>query len=169
LEGIGAISKPTTEDARKKGIYQDSVTAPISREHDEEAALLEDEDEDDDDKATPARHALDSAASAVLMARFIALFDARLLINVLQLRKIVRAVRSSPQRRQGWYAEVNISLRRTERALTDAANAAVAIPSHMLILDVKTRWSSTHQMLRMSRSSQYQKSANILMMRRACP
>ena len=57
-----------------------------------------------------------------------------------QLRKIVMAVRSSPQRRQAWLNEVTISLRRTENALKQVAL--------MLILDVRTRWSSTHQMLR---------------------
>jgi hypothetical protein len=59
-----------------------------------------------------------------------------------QLRKIVMAVRSSPQRRQAWLNEVTVSLRRTENALKQVAL--------MLILDVKTRWSSTHQMLRES-------------------
>jgi hypothetical protein len=51
------------------------------------------------------------------------------------------AVRSSPQRRAAWLNEVNISLRRAE----DAPVKQVAL---MLILDVKTRWSSTHQMFR---------------------
>jgi len=39
-----------------------------------------------------------------------------------------------------WLAEVMISLKRAEQALQNTAL--------MLILDVKTRWSSTHQMLR---------------------
>lgn len=56
-----------------------------------------------------------------------------------QLRKIVRHVRSSPQRRKTWQKEVR-----------DCANAAPGTIDSilMLILDVKTRWSSTHQMLR---------------------
>jgi hypothetical protein len=53
---------------------------------------------------------------------------------ILQLRKIVRSVRSSPQRRQNWFVEV--------------ARTSPGKPALMLILDVKTRWSSTHQMLR---------------------
>jgi hypothetical protein len=57
----------------------------------------------------------------------------------LQLRTIVRSVRSSPQRRQGWMREL--------RAVHDDDEAP---PALMLILDVKTRWSSTHQMLRES-------------------
>ncbi|KIM78646.1 hypothetical protein PILCRDRAFT_55234, partial [Piloderma croceum F 1598] len=45
-----------------------------------------------------------------------------------------------PQRHQAWLAEVTISLKRIEQALRNTAL--------MLILDVKTRWSSMHQMLR---------------------
>ena len=68
----------------------------------------------------------------------------------LKLRKIVRAVRSSPQRRRAWLNEVNLSLRTTEEALADAEQTFVGEKPQialMLILDVKTRWSSTHQML----------------------
>ncbi|KAF7346964.1 Transposase-like protein [Mycena venus] len=53
---------------------------------------------------------------------------------VFKLRKIVRHVRSSPQRRRKWEADV---LRGSEGS-----------KPLILILDVKTRWSSTHQMLR---------------------
>ena len=49
---------------------------------------------------------------------------------------------SSAQRRQAWLSEVAISLRKMEDTLTQTMTAL------MLILDVKTRWSSTHQMLR---------------------
>jgi hypothetical protein len=55
-----------------------------------------------------------------------------------QLRKIVMAVCSSPQHRQAWLHEVMVSLRCMETALKQAL---------MLILDVKTQSSSTHQML----------------------
>ena len=58
----------------------------------------------------------------------------------LQLRKIVRSVRSSPQRRKAWLAEVAGSIHKVENA---ASNVAL-----MLILNVKMQWSSTHQMLR---------------------
>src|SRR5882762_1002608 len=57
-----------------------------------------------------------------------------------QLRAIVRAVRSSPQQRQGWYNEVKITIDNIDNVLISTAL--------MLILDVKTRWSSTHQMCR---------------------
>lgn len=49
-------------------------------------------------------------------------------------------VRSSPQRRQEWLREVRVSPEFMDQELGDVAL--------MLILDVKTRWSSTHQMLR---------------------
>jgi hypothetical protein len=64
---------------------------------------------------------------------------------MLQLRKIVRSVRSSPQRRKAWLAEVAVSIHKVENALSNAAL--------MLILDVKTRRPSTHQMLRKFLSS----------------
>ena len=60
----------------------------------------------------------------------------------MKIRKIVRFVRSSPQRKQAWFNEVILSL----RGLSDACDTLEE--PLMLILDVKTRWSSTHQMLR---------------------
>jgi hypothetical protein len=56
----------------------------------------------------------------------------------------VRAVRSSPQRKQSWLEHVTDSLRKKNPG---ADRLAAAL---MLILDVRTRWSLTHQM--MSRS-----------------
>ncbi|PCH39151.1 hypothetical protein WOLCODRAFT_110592, partial [Wolfiporia cocos MD-104 SS10] len=55
-----------------------------------------------------------------------------------KIRRIVRVVRSSPQRKCQWLDEVTLSL----RCQADTSKEAL-----MLILDVKTRWSSTHQML----------------------
>lgn len=63
-------------------------------------------------------------------------------INILinnQLRKIIRAVRSSPQRRKAWLNEVKLSHQKADNASEDIAL--------MLILDVKTRWSSTQKMM----------------------
>lgn len=57
-----------------------------------------------------------------------------------QLRTIVRAVRVSPQRRRSWFDIVEFSLRHASEKLEEVAK--------ILILDVTTRWSSTHQMLR---------------------
>ncbi|KAF5360260.1 hypothetical protein D9758_009172 [Tetrapyrgos nigripes] len=56
-----------------------------------------------------------------------------------KLRKIIRHVRSSPQRRKTWLKEV---------LMANSANENRSEVALMLILDVKTRWSSTHQMLR---------------------
>ncbi|KAJ6541133.1 hypothetical protein B0H10DRAFT_1852529, partial [Mycena sp. CBHHK59/15] len=46
LEGIGAIPKADPKQRDAEGAYQDSVTAPIGREHDDEAAIGEDDGED---------------------------------------------------------------------------------------------------------------------------
>ncbi|KAK0471748.1 hypothetical protein IW261DRAFT_1344152, partial [Armillaria novae-zelandiae] len=61
--------------------------------------------------------------------------------DALQLCKIVWAVCSSPQCKQAWLREVKIAL----ESWNDGANAMEQ--ALMLILDVATRWSSTHQML----------------------
>jgi hypothetical protein len=61
-----------------------------------------------------------------------------------QLRKVVKAVRSSPQRRQSWAREIQF--------IQAGGNSADCNASLMLILDVRTRWSSTYQMLRMFQS-----------------
>ncbi|KAJ6559621.1 hypothetical protein B0H19DRAFT_944872, partial [Mycena capillaripes] len=58
---------------------------------------------------------------------------------VQKLRSIIKIVRGSPQRRQEWIWEVKIS-----PAFMDNELGRVAL---MLILDVRTRWSSTHQMM----------------------
>ncbi|TDL15320.1 hypothetical protein BD410DRAFT_732882, partial [Rickenella mellea] len=60
-------------------------------------------------------------------------------VDPASLRKVVRAVRASPQCRRAWLSEVKFSIQKTDEALEDIAK--------MLILDVLTRWSSTHQMM----------------------
>jgi hypothetical protein len=60
------------------------------------------------------------------------------LCMLFKLRKIVRSVRSTPQRRESWARQIHIA---------NAQNGTLQA-SLMLILDVITRWSSTHQMLR---------------------
>ncbi|KIL55008.1 hypothetical protein M378DRAFT_201131 [Amanita muscaria Koide BX008] len=119
LESIGAISKSDSRKAAgRSGNYQDAVTAPVSREHDDAGVVDEEE-------------VTDGALPGVSPS-----------IN--KLRKIVRAVRSSPQRRRAWLKDVAIH---QSLQATDSSDAL------MLILDVRTRWSSTHQMLRVSESS----------------
>ncbi|KAJ6534706.1 hypothetical protein B0H10DRAFT_1848766, partial [Mycena sp. CBHHK59/15] len=46
LEGIGAIPKADPKQRDADGTYQDSVTAPVDREHDDEAAVSEDDADD---------------------------------------------------------------------------------------------------------------------------
>jgi hypothetical protein len=60
-------------------------------------------------------------------------------ITLWQLRKIVRHARSSPQCRKKW-------METAARTLQEKSSKKPL----MLILDVKTRWSLTHQMLRRS-------------------
>lgn len=63
-----------------------------------------------------------------------------LLIKKIQLRVIIRSIRSSPQRRQEWIGEVKVS--------APFKAGKLGTQPLMPILDVRTRWSSTHQMLR---------------------
>jgi hypothetical protein len=106
----------------KKDIYQDSVTAPLNREHDDDAGG----DADGED--------IQDSAERL----------GKVLTAIPKLQKIIRAVRSSPQRWEAWLEEANAFLQKTAAAFNlDLGRAAT-----MLILDVKTRWSSTHQMLR---------------------
>ena len=53
-------------------------------------------------------------------------------------------MRSSPQRREAWLEEANAFLKKT----ATVSSIELGCTATMLILDVKTRWSSTHQMLR---------------------
>ncbi|KAJ7730736.1 hypothetical protein B0H16DRAFT_1329813, partial [Mycena metata] len=111
LEAIGVLTKEEKDAAKtntRGNCYQESATASPRRAADEEAG--DTSDAIDDETVKP--------GSVIGSA----------------LRKIVRHVRSSPQRRQKWAAEVLAS--GEQKPL-------------MLILDVKTRWSSTHQMLRL--------------------
>jgi len=120
LEGIGAISKAEGKKAAaRSGNYQDNVTTPLAREYDNDPKADDDTDEDLDTDA--------DAADGVLPA-------------IDKLRKVVKAVRSSPQRRQSWAREIQFV---HGSGISDDCSTSL-----MLILDVKTRWASTHQMLR---------------------
>jgi hypothetical protein len=61
-----------------------------------------------------------------------------------QLRNIIWAVHLSPQQWEAWLEEANAFLLKTAVAF----NVDLGRTATMLILDVKTWWSSTHQMLR---------------------
>lgn len=88
------------------GNYQDSITAPINRASDDDAVARDDEDEQDNlsFEVDPTSVIL-SAVEKVLAS--ITLF---LHIDIItQLRKIIRAVQSSPQRKQSWLQQVAAS------------------------------------------------------------
>ncbi|KAJ7938837.1 hypothetical protein B0H13DRAFT_1851417 [Mycena leptocephala] len=124
LEAIGAISKSARKKAEGKGAsYQDSVTASLAREDDDGGE--EDYGKDGDDE-------MDGDGGQGGQGQ-------RKLKSVKKLRSIIRSIRGSPQRRQAWIAEV--------RASTAFKAGKLGKQPLMLILDVKTRWSSTHQML----------------------
>ncbi|KAJ8515596.1 hypothetical protein ONZ45_g6994 [Pleurotus djamor] len=123
LEGIGALSpSDQVRAAGQEGGYQSVVTA--DDEDDDALFLGEDGDDLDDSEATAPKDDL-----------------AEISLSVARLRRIIRSIRSSPQRRGSWLDEVLNALR----------TQTVSTPSNlplMLILDSKTRWSSTHYMLR---------------------
>ncbi|TBU51222.1 hypothetical protein BD310DRAFT_910797 [Dichomitus squalens] len=119
---LGVVNKGTSSKSRDN--YQDSVTAPVDREYDNELVDYED---------PPAPSETEGSAYGHM---------SKAIEKHIQLRKIIRAVRASPQRRQAWLDEVR---RHPELVGEDAGDRPL-----MLILDVPTRWSSTHQMLRRS-------------------
>jgi hypothetical protein len=69
--------------------------------------------------------------------------DSELICSWFQLRNIIQAVRSSPQWQEAWLEEANAFLQKAAALLSVVLGHAAT----MLILDVKTQWSSTHQML----------------------
>jgi hypothetical protein len=107
--------------AARSGNYQDNVTAPLSREYDYDATADDEIDEIELDDMLPA---------------------------IERLRKIIKAVRSSPQRRQAWAREIQFTRVEGNNISDDPSTSQRSQRSLMLILDVRTRWASTHQMLR---------------------
>lgn len=153
LEAIGAITKDEKKEAAAERNFQEAVTTPTDRAVDEQAAALGDPPETSAElEADRVRENSGSVLSAIGKVTHTTLhfFLVIAKLTMCQLRKIVRAVRSSPQRQSAWLDEIRLSLRRTEAALDEAeraVNAGETKKALMLILDVKTRWSSTHQML----------------------
>ncbi|KAJ7779670.1 hypothetical protein B0H16DRAFT_1299889, partial [Mycena metata] len=138
LEAIGALTKEEKRKAKSRAnAYQDAATEPVDRAQDNMASQLDDGDDAESIKPT----------SIIGSAVF-------------KLPKIVRHVRSSPQRRKIWQKEVG-----------DVAAAAPGTIDSvlMLILDVKTRWSSTHQMLRRFNSYVEFNCLPVLIMTQAAP
>ena len=125
----------------KNDIYQDFVTAPLNREHDDDAGG----DAEGLEENMAAAETFQKVLTAIPKVCFWMLFVVSKLISacMFQLRNIIRAVRSSPQRREAWLEEANAFLQKAAAAV----NVDLGCAATMLIIDVKTRWSSTHQML----------------------
>lgn len=124
----------------RRGNYQDSITAPISRASDDAAVAQDDEDEQGELLLEiDATSNVLSAVEKVCVSIFLNLFLNNNTFT--QLRKIIRAIRSSPQRKQNWLHQVTMSQQCKN-------NGDPSQQPLVLILDVKTRWSSTHQMMR---------------------
>ncbi|PBK63978.1 hypothetical protein ARMSODRAFT_1023610 [Armillaria solidipes] len=97
LEAIGVISKKSAKKAAgQSSNYQDAATAHVDRSNDVEAALQDDPD-DDEDESGDTDYSTGDLSDNVFY-------------SVNKLRKIVRAVRSSPQHKQAWLRKVRMAL-----------------------------------------------------------
>ena len=135
LEAVGALTPSEAKKAAENisdGTYQKSATMPMDSE------TLGDYSEEHSDPIDTDLDsmAIKSSVSKVRICNIFKMFVSDIFFS--QLRKIVRHVRSSPQRRQQWTKEVQVNP--PDRPTT--TNRVL-----ILILDVKTRWSSTHQMM----------------------
>jgi hypothetical protein len=126
LKAISVFSKKDSEKAAACG----------SNHQDDVMLRAEDDDETCQDNEDYGENVLESIAKV----RFHVIISETCYNSFHQLYKVIRTVCSSPQRRQNWLKEVQMSL--SEQFIESRSMAL------MLILDVKTRWSSTHQMLR---------------------
>ncbi|KAF8813551.1 hypothetical protein BYT27DRAFT_7084271, partial [Phlegmacium glaucopus] len=119
LEGISLISKGNSNLATSsKFNYQDDINTGLEHENDMEATP-EDSKADDEQNST-------ACSDKICMA-------------IQKLHKIIKSVQSSPQCHQHWNGEIE----RMNAELNVAEHKAIL----MLILNVKTCWLSTHQML----------------------
>ena len=163
LQAIGAILALEAKKATSQsGNYQESATAPLNVGDDDEVAGLNDADEQDPlclskDTNGHILIGVDKVTTILLYASW-----KTLLIDI-QLRKIIHAIRSSPQRKESWLAIVGDSIKKDIAALKAKKVLAALQPEKTdndeddpiickvlsLILDVRMRWSSTHQMLGM--------------------
>jgi hypothetical protein len=121
--------------------YQDAVTAPLSREDDDDACFDEDDEQDEEyDSEVRNGQGIQKLRSVEKVGSLMHCCLPFTDFQLLQLRKIIRSIRASPQRRQEWIREVQVS--------PDFIAGKLGQQPLMPILDVKTRWTSTHQMLR---------------------
>ena len=108
--------------ALHSGNYQDNVTTPLSYEYNYDATT-----DDEIDKKTVE---LDNV-----------------LPTIERLWKIIKAVHSSPQHCQAWMSETKFTWVDGDALSHDPSTSQQSL---MLILDMRTQWASTHQMLRKS-------------------
>ncbi|KAF8145485.1 hypothetical protein K438DRAFT_1517231, partial [Mycena galopus ATCC 62051] len=103
LEAVGAVEK--SEKKKKTDVsYQENVTASPNLEDDSDEEAVAMDEEDDEYACGPVQ--------------------GNILTDIAKLRRIIRAVRSSPQRRQQWYKILSPT--------------KIVAGIYMLILDVKT-------------------------------
>ena len=119
------------------GNYQDNITTPIAHENDDEAEAYDDAGGDDDMGTDAADGVLSAIQKVSLHKKSYQLRRETQDLLSIQLRKIVKAVRSSPQHRQTWAREIQVV---QGSGVSEDCSASL-----MLILDVRTRWASTHQ------------------------
>ena len=117
--------------------YQASVQEPMSKEIDDTRTQTVDSMQHIESDIMPAN--ILPALHKVSKIAWLLNYDLR---KCMQIWKIVRIVRSSPQRKRQWLDEASLSMQH-HHSTSETTEEAL-----MLILDVKTRWSSTHQMLR---------------------
>ncbi|KAJ7469791.1 hypothetical protein B0H11DRAFT_2196741 [Mycena galericulata] len=125
LEAVGAITKEEAQKVQSKSRrapYQEIVTHKDTPEADRNAQAQVDDSESEEEGEREAQGPSTSRDPTQ------------------PLRRIVKHVRSSPQRRRSWELTVRVALDQLHEELSEA--------QLMLILDVRTRWTSTHQMLR---------------------
>ena len=135
LEGIGVMSAAEGKRASTQGSnYQENMTAPPLNEDDGIAS-----DEGADDQDTIPQKA-DSVLSAIeKVSPLCCTLPCKSDDGFWQLHKVVKAVCSSPQHRQSWAHKIQF--------VQASGNSTDCNTSLILILDVRTWWSSTHQML----------------------
>jgi len=88
------------------GNYQDSITAPLNCASDDDAVAQDDEDKQDNISLEV------DPTSTILSAieKVLASIPLILTVNIItQLRKIIHAVRSSPQCKQSWLHQLTMS------------------------------------------------------------
>jgi len=108
--------------ALRSGNYQDNITTPLSRKYDYNTTA--------DDEINKKTVELDDVLPAIE-----------------RLWKIIKAVHSSPQRHQAWMRETEFTWVDGDALSHDPSTSQQSL---MLILDMRTQWASTHQMLRKS-------------------